>query len=545
MDFSTPAGPVEDVVFRPRRGRQVRSCLVWLGVGAVCGLLARNGAGAGEGQTILRLYAIFCIGLSVRRLILLLRGAPRLTMGDWGLTLKTMLGSRTAGWSDLEPFALTSHGRLWRRRVQLVAQIIGPGGKPGAVHRSFTIPDAFHSPLSTIKGTLEHWHGKHGTGAQDHREWERLGAIGVAGFRWAWLTTGLVGSIVVIFILEQLFAIGPSAIGLAPSLTTLVALGGLSRRLVEAGQGWRVLTAPFLHASLVHLLANSLTLGFAGYALERFSGRVWTLCIFFTGAVAGALGSLAFNAANTVTVGSSGAIMAMVAAVFVMSFHLPASRTKSRMQGYAVRVGIPSLIPISQTGTAMHIDYGAHGGGAVAGMLLGLLMLATWSGASPLPRLRSVAGLVVGIAIVACGMSAYAVAEGYPAYAGVGSLIPANQYPKPAEADAKAPRLLAMYPDDPRSSFLAGIAKVHQHDLAAAEPLLRTAVTKAEAQPWNFRPNLANVFRGPLAGLLLDEGREAEARSIARQACSGTGDAAIEPVERLALVKAGLCDLRS
>ena len=260
--------------------------------------------------------------------------------------------------------------------------------------------------------------------------------IGIAGFTWPWLTTGLVAVISVVFALEQKLAVAPPLAPMTPALATLVAFGGLSRTLVESGQWWRMLTAPFLHASLVHLVGNVLALVFAGSALERFAGRTWTLWIFLTGALAGSAGSLIFNPPEIVTVGSSGAIMALIAASFVMSFRLPAGGAKARVQAYSVRIAIPALIPAAQSAATMHIDYGAHTGGAAYGALLGLMMLVTWPAGSPLPRRRCFAAAMTAAGMAGCGATAYLAAQSYPAFAGVSLPISAAEAPKPQEFDS-------------------------------------------------------------------------------------------------------------
>jgi len=73
-----------------------------------------------------------------------------------------------------------------------------------------------------------------------------------------------------------------------------------------------LLTSIFLHAGIEHLLANLLVLAFFCMAVEKELGSLKTLGIFFAGAVAGDLLSLAVYPFDAVSVGASAGIFALV-----------------------------------------------------------------------------------------------------------------------------------------------------------------------------------------------------------------------------------------
>jgi membrane associated rhomboid family serine protease len=73
-----------------------------------------------------------------------------------------------------------------------------------------------------------------------------------------------------------------------------------------------LVTSIFLHASLEHLLANILILFFFGIAVEKEMGSRKMLLIFFLGAFAGSLMSLAFYSWGTIGVGASSGIFALI-----------------------------------------------------------------------------------------------------------------------------------------------------------------------------------------------------------------------------------------
>jgi rhomboid protease GluP len=75
------------------------------------------------------------------------------------------------------------------------------------------------------------------------------------------LTFALLALLAAVFAGEIAYGVGPWTGLLAPDILTLIAMGGLYPRLVlESGEWYRVLTAPFLHGDAVHLLLNGVAL---------------------------------------------------------------------------------------------------------------------------------------------------------------------------------------------------------------------------------------------------------------------------------------------
>ena len=73
-----------------------------------------------------------------------------------------------------------------------------------------------------------------------------------------------------------------------------------------------IITSIFLHASIIHLLSNILVWIFFGLAVEDELGKAKMLAIFFLGAFAGDILSLIFYPFNTLSVGASAGIFALV-----------------------------------------------------------------------------------------------------------------------------------------------------------------------------------------------------------------------------------------
>lgn len=92
----------------------------------------------------------------------------------------------------------------------------------------------------------------------------------------------------------------------------------LERYLVlSAGEYYRLFTALFLHVNLIHLLINTLTLYLFGANMERIFGHLRYALIYGLGGLAGAVLSAVLTGAETYSVATSGAVLAVLATEFV------------------------------------------------------------------------------------------------------------------------------------------------------------------------------------------------------------------------------------
>ncbi len=307
----------------------------------------------------------------------------------------------------------------------------------------------------------------------------------------------------------------------APTTTTLLALGGLSRTLVASGQWYRMLSAPFLHSGAGHLIGNAVTFALAGLALERLVGHAWMFCIFAAGALAGSVGSLAMLAPTTVSVGASGAIMAMLTALLMVSLRLPAGRARRSIQVQAGWVALSALVPAGHVAGTAPIDYGCHVGGAIFGALLGLLLLGNWERGAVLPACRKPAAVLAAAGAIAFATSAYAVRISHPPATLTTWLIPPDEVPRDAAAiDAQAESLVQRYPADPRSFEFVGTLRLRQRDYAEAEEDFRQAIKLDADRPGVLLPQFSMSTRALLAVAVLVQGRRSEALELARSVCA-------------------------
>lgn len=351
------------------------------------------------------------------------------------------------------------------------------------------------------------------------------------------LTAAILASLVAVFVAEIVYGIGPPTGMLRPTIATLVGLGGLTSSLVRAGEWYRLLSAPFLHADLGHLFFNCLALFIAGIRFEYLVGRAWFGTTYVVGAICGSLGSLALNPASLVSVGASGAITGLFAAMLIASRHFPVGVVRTSLQMNALYVLIPSLLPLAGALHGTKVDYGAHFGGAIGGAAVGLVMLATWSRTAALPGGRTFAAAIACAGALALTYPALGVPRHYATFALLSELIPADKYPRTsADVHARAEELVRQFPRDPRAHLMRAGQLLDLNDRAGAEREARAGL--ADESVWQTTlPGAGPALRAVLAASL-DDARRTEALEIARPACEAVLDG---PVRRL-LTTRHLCD---
>ncbi|MBA2280879.1 MAG: rhomboid family intramembrane serine protease [Acidimicrobiia bacterium] len=165
--------------------------------------------------------------------------------------------------------------------------------------------------------------------------------------------------------------------------------GELFRGVAEGGW-YRVVTAGFLHAGLIHLAFNMFALYRIGQALEPAIGRARFAAAYGASLLVGSLGVLLVSP-NQPTVGASGAIFGLFGVLFM------AARSRGIdpwSSGIGMTIGINLLITFGIPG----ISIGGHIGGLVGGLIVGYLYFEV--GPRQLDVTRQVAA-VVALGVVA------------------------------------------------------------------------------------------------------------------------------------------------
>jgi len=91
-----------------------------------------------------------------------------------------------------------------------------------------------------------------------------------------------------------------------------------SLKNMEEGRLWTLVTAIFLHASLIHLLGNTIFLYVFGNTLESVTNSKRMLTVFFVGGILSFPLSLPFFPSNATFVGASAAIFTLAAVVMLV-----------------------------------------------------------------------------------------------------------------------------------------------------------------------------------------------------------------------------------
>ena len=364
--------------------------------------------------------------------------------------------------------------------------------------------------------------------------------VAVAPRSFPWLTAAMIAVLAAIFAGEIAFGVGGTDRLKQPTVATLVAFGGLTRRLMlESGEWYRLLTAPLLHGGFEHIALNAVAFGLGGYVLEPLIGRAWLAALLVVGALTGALFSLALNSDAVVSVGASGAVMALFACMLVVSRRFPRGEARTRLQMNAIYVLLPSMLPLAGVLKGTKVDYAAHFGGALGGVTVGLLLLALWRADAMRPRLRGVAAVVALAGLAAFAAAGALAHQSYPVYELSAALAPQAEMPASDEAARRqSAELVARYPRDPRAQFLHAVTLIRARDLDGAERALRAGL--AEEPLWRRAitgGDLPERTHALLALVLSDLGRNDEAREVARPACALS---AANPL-RATLDRAKLC----
>jgi rhomboid protease GluP len=155
------------------------------------------------------------------------------------------------------------------------------------------------------------------------------------------------------------------------SAEAIIAAGALMRERVLAGEWWRLLTAPFLHGSVEHIVGNVISLYILGMAGEHAFGQKRFAGIYAISGLSGSVFSMGYSSGPSV--GASGAIFGLMGALIA---HLIKHQDDFYVRDK--RIGIVLLIWGGFTlmlGLATpFIDNGAHLGGLLAGTVAGVVV---------------------------------------------------------------------------------------------------------------------------------------------------------------------------
>ncbi|KAG6718173.1 hypothetical protein I3842_04G137500 [Carya illinoinensis] len=159
---------------------------------------------------------------------------------------------------------------------------------------------------------------------------------------------------------------------LGPSSSTLEKMGALEvEKVVHGHQAWRLITCIWLHAGVLHVLANMLSLVFIGIRLEQEFGFVRIGLLYVISGFGGSLLSALFIQSQ-ISVGASGALFGLLGGMLselITNWTIYANKL-------AALLTLLFIILINlAVGILPHVDNFAHIGGFLSGFLLGFVFL--------------------------------------------------------------------------------------------------------------------------------------------------------------------------
>jgi membrane associated rhomboid family serine protease len=167
-------------------------------------------------------------------------------------------------------------------------------------------------------------------------------------------------------------------------------VGGHWTTGVADGAVWEVLTSMFTHIAFLHLFFNCLSLYVLGPQLEQVFGRARFLALYLLSGLAGS--ALVYWTSNDAgdTLGASGAVFGLMAAVLVIVL-----RTRTAAQGLLLWVGLSFVYSF----VVPNISWQGHLGGFIGGLLVTSVIV--WA-----PRTRRALVQWGGMSVVAAAIVA-------------------------------------------------------------------------------------------------------------------------------------------
>ncbi|KAI4334530.1 hypothetical protein L6164_019213 [Bauhinia variegata] len=157
-----------------------------------------------------------------------------------------------------------------------------------------------------------------------------------------------------------------------PSSSTLDKMGALEvDKVVHRHQAWRLISCMWLHAGVIHVLANMLSLVFIGVRLEQEFGFVRIGLLYVISGFGGSLLSALFLQSG-ISVGASGALFGLLGG---MLSELLINWTIYANKCAALLTLIVIIVINLAVGILPHVDNFAHIGGFLSGFLLGFVFL--------------------------------------------------------------------------------------------------------------------------------------------------------------------------
>lgn len=195
----------------------------------------------------------------------------------------------------------------------------------------------------------------------------RAAADAMAGFTQGdrFLTNVILLINIGLYIATLSYSAGGRGMGLDPSGEALYAFGAKQGFAIRVGlQWWRLITAGFLHGSILHILMNSWVLFDLGPRVNEAFGSYRYLAIYFVSTVAGFAVSLYWSPL-VLSIGASAGLSGLIGAMIGLG-----TREKHSLIGQERGRYIQWMVMILIIGFLPGIDGAAHIGGFIGGFVV-------------------------------------------------------------------------------------------------------------------------------------------------------------------------------
>lgn len=181
-----------------------------------------------------------------------------------------------------------------------------------------------------------------------------------------------------------------------PPTNLLIHWGGQFWPLVlNQNQWWRCITYAFTHGGMIHLAFNMVVLYMVGPRLEFEIGKAPFIVLYVFTAITGTLAGLLWHPMTPV-VGASGALFGLIG-FSVAYYHRIGTSIAIQMRNFMAQWALFAFI----FGLLVGADNAGHLGGAVGGVILGLLMPVSFPGQRRIaPLLKGLATFCVALVVL-------------------------------------------------------------------------------------------------------------------------------------------------
>jgi rhomboid protease GluP len=190
---------------------------------------------------------------------------------------------------------------------------------------------------------------------------------------------------------------------LSPNTGSLLLLGAAGTYpIAQFGRWWTLVSANYLHGSILHILFNMFALRYVGYIVIEEYGAYRTFIIYTLGGIAGFL--VSYLVGVRLTIGASAAICGLMGAIIYFGRSRGGAYGQiifRQIGGWAIGIFLFGLL-------VPGIDNWAHLGGMAAGVALGFLLGYQERKRENLSH-KLIAGLLMIVTVVVLG---YAIATG-------------------------------------------------------------------------------------------------------------------------------------